>query len=218
MSYKEPETQLSHEKTKYNMINSINSQQDKLIPTKRGIIYLFLLFGGLLAMILVTIFVQKPSNPVEFARNIGYGGIFIMGIIGSASPVWPLPGSWAAGLGAAFGLNPIFVALSAGIGEAIGEISGYTAGYGGQIFTQKWKRYIQIKNWMSHRGGLTIFFVSAIPNFFVKLATVAAGTLRYPIWKFFIFCWAGKTIKSFCFAFVGWQFSEWLTKFFESNF
>ena len=56
---------------------------------------------------------------------------------------------------------------------------------------------------MKRHGGPTIFVVSAIPNFFIKLATAAAGALRYPLWRFFIFCWAGKTIKSLAFAFAG---------------
>lgn len=184
---------------------------------RKRLLYLSLLVIGVLAIVLVTILVQKPDNPVEYARSIGYGGVFLMGLIGSASPVWPLPGSWAAGLGAAFGLNPFLVGMAAGFGEPIGEISGYTAGYGGQIAINKWKRYAQIENWMKKRGGITIFVVSAIPNFFIKLATIAAGALRYPLWRFFIFCWAGKTIKSLGFAFVGAAFSEWLIDLFEGT-
>ena len=184
---------------------------------RKRLLYISLLVIGVLAIVLVTILVQKPDNPVEYARSIGYGGVFLMGLIGSASPVWPLPGSWAAGLGAAFGLNPFLVGLAAGLGEPIGEISGYTAGYGGQIAINKWKRYAQIENWMRRHGGITIFVVSAIPNFFIKLATIAAGALRYPLWRFFIFCWAGKTIKSLGFALVGAAFSEWLINLFEGT-
>ncbi len=178
--------------------------------SRKQLKYMALLIVGATAIILVGILVQKPSNPLEYARTIGYGGVFLMGVIGSSAPIWPLPGSWAAGLGAAFGLNPFLVGLAAGIGEPIGELSGYTAGYGGQIAVNRWKRYVQIVNWMSRYGGLTIFVVSAIPNFFIKLATVAAGVLHYPLWKFFIFCWAGKTIKSLGFAAVGMLASEWL--------
>jgi membrane protein DedA with SNARE-associated domain len=184
---------------------------------KKRLLYISLLVIGVLVIVLVTILVQRPDNPVEYARSIGYGGVFLMGLIGSASPVWPLPGSWAAGLGAAFGLNPFLVGLAAGFGEPIGELSGYTAGYGGQIAVNKWKRYAQIENWMRRHGGITIFVVSAIPNFFIKLATVAAGALRYPLWRFFIFCWGGKTIKSWGFAFVGAAFSEWLIDLFEGT-
>jgi membrane protein DedA with SNARE-associated domain len=187
------------------------------ILSRRRLFYVSLLVAGAAAIILVTVLVNRPDSPLEYARTIGYGGVFVMALIGSASPVWPLPGSWAAGLAAAFGLNPIAVGMLAGLGEPIGELSGYTAGYGGQIAITRWKRYAQIESWMRRHGGLTIFLVSAIPNFFIKLATIAAGALRYPVWKFLIFCWAGKTIKSLGFAAVGYAASEWLIGLFEGT-
>ena len=171
--------------------------------TKRRLLYISLLAAGALAMILVGVLVQKPTNFEEYLTSSGYGGVFLMAVIGSASPVWPLPGSWAVFIAAGLGLNPFLLGMAAGIGEPIGELSGYTAGFGGQIAINKWKRYAQIERWMKKHGGLTIFLISAMPNFFIKLATVAAGALRYPLWKFFIFCWGGKTIKSLCFAFAG---------------
>jgi membrane protein DedA with SNARE-associated domain len=39
-----------------------------------------------------------------------------------------------------------------------------------------------------------------------------AGGLRYPLWKFFIFCWAGKTIKSLAFAFAGYGLFDGITR------
>lgn len=184
---------------------------------RKQLVYMFILVLGVASVILVMILVKRPTNPVEYAKTIGYGGVFLMAIIGSFSPVWPLPGSWAAGLAAAFGLNPLVVGLAAGLGEPIGEMSGYAAGYGGQIAVNRWKRYAQIESWMRKHGGITIFVVSAIPNFFIKLATIAAGALRYPLWRFFLFCWAGKTIKSLGFALVGMAASDWLVGIFEGG-
>jgi len=184
---------------------------------RKQLVYLLILTLGVGSIVLVMVLVKRPSSPVEYAKTIGYGGVFLMAVIGSFSPVWPLPGSWAAGLAAAFGLNPLFVGLAAGLGEPIGELSGYAAGYGGQIAINKWKRYAQIEGWMRRHGGITIFVVSAIPNFFIKLATIAAGALRYPIWRFFLFCWAGKTIKSLGFALVGMAASDWLVGIFEGR-
>ena len=166
--------------------------------------YLLLLAAALLAVILVTVLVQKPTNFDEYLKSSGYVGVFLMALIGSASPIWPLPGSWAVFIAAGLGLNPIILGLLGGLGEAIGELTGYTAGFGGQVALQRFKRYKQIEGWMRRWGGPTIFVVSAIPNVFIKAATIAAGGLRYPIWKFFIFCWAGKTVKSLAFAFAGY--------------
>ena len=183
--------------------------------SRKQLKYLALLIVGVLIMVLVGVLVQKPSNPTEYIRTSGYAGVFLMGVLGSASPFWPLPGSWAAPLAAGLGLNPLLVGLAAGLGEPIGELSGYTAGYGGQVAIQKWKRYEQLERWMRRRGGLTIFLVSAIPNFFIKLVTIAAGALRYPTWKFFIFCWAGKTIKSVAAAYIGYSVSDWIQDLFS---
>jgi membrane protein DedA with SNARE-associated domain len=178
-------------------------------PKKKGQLkYLLLLAAALLTIILVTVLVQKPTNFDEYLKSSGYVGVFLMALIGSASPVWPLPGSWAIFIAAGLGLNPIILGLIGGIGEPIGELTGYTAGFGGQIALQRFKRYKQIENWMRRWGGPTIFVVSAIPNFFIKAATIAAGGLRYPLWRFFIFCWAGKTIKSLAFAFAGYGLFE----------
>lgn len=174
------------------------------VKKKSQLKYLLLLAAALLAIILVTVLVQKPTNFDEYIKSSGYVGVFLMALIGSASPIWPLPGSWAVFIAAGLGLNPIILGLLGGLGEAIGELTGYTAGFGGQVALQRFKRYKQIEGWMRRWGGPTIFVVSAIPNFFIKAATIAAGGLRYPLWKFFLFCWAGKTVKSLAFAFAGY--------------
>jgi membrane protein YqaA with SNARE-associated domain len=174
------------------------------VKRKGQLKYLLLLAAALLAVILVTVLVQKPTNFDEYLKSSGYVGVFLMALIGSASPIWPLPGSWAVFIAAGLGLNPIILGLLGGLGEAIGELTGYTAGFGGQVALQRFKRYKQIEGWMIRWGGPTIFVVSAIPNVFIKAATIAAGGLRYPIWKFFLFCWAGKTVKSLAFAFAGY--------------
>lgn len=171
--------------------------------SRKQLRYLGLLAAGVLVMILVSVLMKKPTNFEEYVTTSGYAGVFLMGVIGSAAPIWPLPGSWAAFIAGGLGLNPWLLGLAAGLGEPIGELAGYTAGYGSQVVINKWRRYSQIVEWMKRHGGPTIFVVSAIPNFFIKLATAAAGALRYPLWRFFIFCWAGKTVKSIAFAFAG---------------
>jgi len=185
------------------------AEAPQVVPKRKGQLkYMLLLAAALLAVILITVLVQRPSNFDEYMKSSGYTGVFMMALIGSASPVWPLPGSWAIFIAAGLGLNPIILGLIGGIGEPIGELTGYTFGFGGQVALQRLKRYAQIERWMKRWGGLTIFVMSAIPNVFIKLATIAAGSLRYPLWKFFIFCWAGKTIKSFGFAFAGYGLFE----------
>ena len=84
--------------------------------SKNQLKYILLLVAGVLVMILVTTLVQKPTNFEEYITGSGYAGIFLMGVIGSASPVWPLPGSWAAFIAAGLGLNPLLAGFAAGLG------------------------------------------------------------------------------------------------------
>jgi membrane protein DedA with SNARE-associated domain len=220
MTYQEQSKPLEqeHDKDPSNAEGTQGIEAKPSVKVKSQLKYILLLIVGALIMLLVSILVQRPEDPKEYLATTGYLGVFLMGVIGSVSPVWPLPGSWAAFLAAGLGLNPFLVGLAAGLGEPIGELSGYTAGYGGQIALQRFKKYQKIENWMRKYGGVTIFVVSAIPNFFIKAATIAAGGLRYPIWRFFIFCWAGKTIKSLAFAFAGYGLFEGIKNLFERIF
>ena len=173
---------------------------------RRLYFYLALIVVAVLIIVVVTVFVEKPKDFQSYVKDSGYLGVLLMGILGSTSPVWPLPGSWAAFIGGGLGLNPGLLALAAGIGEPLGELTAYIGGYGGQVAIRDWKRYAQIENWMRRHGGITIFLVSAVPNNLIKFAVAAAGALRYPWWKFFLLCWAGKTLKSLGFALAGLGF------------
>jgi len=93
----------------------------------------------------------------------------------------------------------------AGVGEALGELTGYAAGVGGRAVIERQKVYDQLVKWMSRAGDITIVVLSLIPNPFFDLAGIAAGTLHYPLWRFLLACWVGKTIKT---TFVAWAGSQ----------
>ncbi|MFO8011146.1 MAG: VTT domain-containing protein [Dehalococcoidia bacterium] len=141
-----------------------------------------------------------------------------MAIIGSTSPIWPLPGSWAAFVAGGIGLNPFLLGLSAGFGEPIGESTGYMAGYGGHVAVTRMKGYSTVEQGMKRRGSIILFLVSAVPNFVIKATVVCAGALRYPFWKFFVFVWMGKTVKSMFFAYTGYYLFDTLFDVFDRLF
>ena len=73
--------------------------------------------------------------------------------------------------------------------------------------------YDRMSQWMQRNGALTVFILSVIPNPFFDLAGIAAGVLHYPLPRFLLFCWLGKSIKTIVFAFAGaysLTFFEWL--------
>jgi uncharacterized membrane protein YdjX (TVP38/TMEM64 family) len=63
--------------------------------------------------------------------------------------------------------------------------------------------YARIEKWMESRGALTIFLGSAVVNPFFLPMGAAAATVRFPAWKFFLLCWAGKTAKGIIIALLG---------------
>ena len=64
---------------------------------------------------------------------------------------------------------------------------------------------------MKRYGTLTIFLCAVTPNPLFDLAGIAAGSLRFPVWKFFLACWPGQVAKSLVQAYFGWYFINLLT-------
>lgn len=142
-------------------------------------------------------------------RRYGYAGVFLIPFIGSASFVLPMPGlAVIAGGGAV--LDPIWgiptwllVGLIAGLGETLGECTGYAAGVGGRAVVQERNFFRQLERWMRRQGSVVMFIMSVIPNPLFDVAGVLAGAVRMPLWKFFVAVLLGKIIKSSYVAGVG---------------
>ena len=190
----------------------------RFLSRHRKTLYICLLIAAVGGIISITFLIDRPTDFEDYIASSGYVGVFLMALIGSSSPVWPLPGSWAVFIAAGLGLNPALLVLIAGIGEPIGESTAYMAGYGGQVVVTNLKGYGKVERWMQRRGGVIIFLVSAIPNVLIKAAVVCAGVLRYPFWRFFVFCWTGKTVKSLFFAITGYYFFDTLFDIFDRMF
>ena len=142
-------------------------------------------------------------NSLPSVRTIGYGGVFVLSLIGSASILVPVPGISAvcAGPGIAK-LFPIPVAILAAFGETIGELTGYILGFNGSQVAERRRIYPRIKRWMERRGSIVIFISCSIPNPLFDLVAIAAGTLRYSIWRFIAAVLAGKLVKSATIAYA----------------
>jgi membrane protein YqaA with SNARE-associated domain len=166
---------------------------------------------GKLFRVLIILFVIAISAAIFAFRDrfaelaaIGYPGVFFVSLLGNATIVLPAP-SLALVFAMGSALAWPLVGLVAGVGEALGELTGYLAGIGGRAIIEDQRAYGRMVDWMKRRGGITVFVLSFIPNPFFDLAGIAAGTLRYPVWRFLLFCWIGKTIKTTVVAWAGAQ-------------
>ncbi len=152
---------------------------------------------------------------IQQFRQYGYPGIFLISLIANASIVVPIPA-----LAITFTMGAVLwwpvVGVVAGIGEALGETTGYLAGYGGGVIIEKRGLYQRMHYWMEHHGMATIFVLSLIPNPVIDLAGIAAGAAKYPLYKFLLAAWMGKTIKTTLVAWAGAHSVTWLLQYISS--
>lgn len=159
----------------------------------------------MLAVIALTIVLLIYRDQIQVLQAYGYPGIFLFSILANATVLVPIPGViFTSAMGAVF--NPFWVAIAAGAGAALGELSGYLAGFSGQAVVENAKRYDQVVHWMEKYGDITILVLAFIPNPLFDLAGMTAGILKMPVWKFLIYCVIGKILKMMMFAYAG----EWV--------
>lgn len=157
---------------------------------------------ALFVVIALSVFVFSIRDQAEELAVYGYPGIFVLSFLAYATVLLPAPGvAVVFTMGSIF--NPLGVALAAGSGAALGELSGYLAGFSGQAVVERADVYERLTRWMKKNGSLTVFLLAAIPNPFFDLAGLAAGSLKMPVVRFFIFCWMGEVVKMGIFAFAG---------------
>jgi uncharacterized membrane protein YdjX (TVP38/TMEM64 family) len=157
---------------------------------------------ALIIVVAISIYIFSIRDQAEQLAAYGYPGIFLLAFLAYATVLLPAPGiAIVFTMGAVF--NPIGVALAAGAGAALGELSGYLAGFSGQTVVERADIYMRLNHWMNRNGPLTILILSAIPNPFFDLAGVAAGALKMPVRRFLLWCWIGETIKMGIFAYAG---------------
>jgi membrane protein YqaA with SNARE-associated domain len=161
---------------------------------------------ALLAVIAITIYVYSIRDQAKELAKYGYPGIFLLSILANATVLLPAPGIlFVFFMGAVF--NPIGVAIAAGLGAAIGELSGYLAGFSGQAIVENAQYYQRIQGWMGSNpmiANLIILLLAFIPNPFFDLAGISAGTLKIPVPRFLFYCAIGKILKMFVIAYAGY--------------
>jgi membrane protein YqaA with SNARE-associated domain len=184
----------------------MNQKADNGLPRKSGNrsrSRRFIFFFTLVVVIGLTValhltYGRHPERLVEL-RHYAYGGAFLISLIGNATIIFPgavlvILSNLGIVLYSSTGLaGPIIVGLAGGVAAAIGETTGYIAGYSGREVVVGRKMYGQIEGWVRKWGSLAILVFSLVP-FMFDLVGIVAGVLRFPFWKFILFCGLGRTI------------------------
>lgn len=167
---------------------------------------------SLAAFAAITLFVFSVRDRAAELAVYGYPGIFLVAMLSSATVLFPAPGL-AVVFGMAGVFHPFGVAIAAAMGAAIGEITGYLAGIGGRSVVERTDIYIRLEPFVRKYGALAIVALAAIPNPFFDLASIAAGALKLPFWKFILAALAGQIIKMTIIAYAGSLSLGWLLGF-----
>jgi membrane protein YqaA with SNARE-associated domain len=161
----------------------------------------------LVACITISLFIFRD----EFASfgNWGYIGAFLVSLVANATIVLPMPSLMVLfPMGAAF--NPFFIGLAAGIGGTFGELTAYLAGYSGRGIWHENRTYLKAVEWLQ-RWGMFIVFVYSVTPMPIDAMGLAAGNLRFPVWKYALACFPGKLIKYTGIALAGrWGWDQFI--------
>jgi membrane protein YqaA with SNARE-associated domain len=187
----------------------------------------YLAVGILAATIIISVvgsvFLVKHWEYITELERQGYLGLFLISIF-AGSPI-PIP-SPSMILTFTLGsiLNPALVALVSGFGNAIGNALVFWTGRGGHLFFKnmglspkadenrpsRLGRILRkfgmprMREFARRRVLLAVFLLGMYPNPILMPIILGMGAARYNFWKFFVVCWAGKTVESTVLSYLGY--------------
>ena len=169
---------------------------------------------ALVFVIAISVYIFSIREQASQLAKYGYPGIFVLSILANATVLLPAPGIlFVSAMGAIF--NPFWVGIASGAGAALGELSGYLAGFSGQAVVERASVYNRLLEWMRRYklySYIAILILAFVPNPFFDLAGIAAGTLKIPLSRFLALCWIGKTFKMLLFAYAGAGLLSWFQR------
>ena len=151
-----------------------------------------------------------------FAQDYGYVGIFLISLLGATSIFVPIPSTVVIFiLSSQTTFDPLLIAVFAGAGAAIGELSGYLIGIGGRkVIGEKYKRKMDILMKLFERFGPIVIFVFALTPLPDDLLFIPLGVMRYKILHAFIPALIGKFVSNLIVAYAGRFFIYAIRDFF----
>jgi membrane protein YqaA with SNARE-associated domain len=165
---------------------------------------------GIVATILMAVAVVIWNEEIRELQQFGYVGAFAISVLGGATIIIPVPA-----LAVVFTLGGVMeytwlVGIAAALGELVGALTIYMTGHGAgrAISNSKHGRvqraYEKLLGMMERRGPIVLFIVASVVNPFFYPAALAAGALRFGIWKYSIIVLTGKIIKCMTVVYAGY--------------
>jgi membrane protein YqaA with SNARE-associated domain len=141
----------------------------------------------------------------NFAVQYGYVGIFLISLFGAMSIFVPIPYTVVIFiLGASYSFEPLWIAVAAGAGAAIGEFSGYLLGMGGRrVIKDKYKKRMGFLTKLFEKYGPLAIFIFALTPLPDDLLFIPLGVMRYSLLRAFVPAILGKFFSNLIIAYSG---------------
>ena len=141
----------------------------------------------------------------NFAIQYGYFGVFLISLFGAMSVIIPIPYTVVIfTLGSIPSFDPLWIAIAAGTGSAIGEFSGYLIGMGGRkVISEKYKKKMNFLVRLFKKFGPIAVFIFALTPLPDDLLFIPLGVMRYGLIQAFIPALLGKFLSNLIIAYSG---------------
>ena len=183
-----------------------------------------ILAATIIISVVGSVFLVKHWEYITMLERQGLLGLFLISIFaGSPIPI-PTPSMILTfTLGSIF--NPALVALVSGFGNSVGQVLVYWTGRGGHVFFKNMGfsspktdenhpsrlgrilhklRMPKMREFARRRVLVAVFLLGMYPNPVLMPIIMGMGAARYNFWKFYVVCWAGKTIESMILSYLGY--------------
>jgi membrane protein DedA with SNARE-associated domain len=183
--------------------HKVHNQKEEFASSRTFRICIFIF--ALILLVIIWLFRRQFTS----MGHLGLLGIFFVNFFASATVVVPLPGVASVFLGGAV-LDPIAVGVVSGLGASLGELLAYFVGFGGRAFVGRGGEQEQliamIEKFFHSAGFITTLVFSALPVPVFDVIGLLAGSLNYPVWKFFFATLIGRVGRNILIAWTGEKF------------
>jgi membrane protein YqaA with SNARE-associated domain len=159
----------------------------------------------------LAIFITQQTGELGTYGIFAYPILFVVQALVSATIFLPAPGV-AVVAAAGTILDPLWAGIIAGLGSATGELSGYLLGHYGRraVPTDTSRLWRLAERGFRRWGFIALIVIAGVPNPVFDALGILAGSLRYPLGRFWLATAAGKILKFLVISYLSWLFTIWM--------
>ena len=192
---------------------TVTNNNSDIAPKRGGQIHWLKLAIALLVLValsfglayLLGYVAEKLNLPLYDFAWLAYLIVFATSLASNLTIIAPVPFAASIMVAAATEWNPVLITLFASIGAAIGELTGYYAGYLGKkiAISENVAWYGRIERWIQRHGVWSIIFLSFQPIIPFDIGGMIAGAAKMPLHRFLPAVWLGRFPKYIIITYAG---------------